>query len=170
MDNDQQPLELQATVHKFGGDYEMYFLRIPALFGNQLSNGKRVRLVCTLAGRLRFQCALQRLGDGDFFITLNKKNRLSLGLKDGSRVDTQLEADRSKYGLDMPEELAEMLVQEPEADRVFHQLTAGRQRSFIFWVSYARSSDKRLERALILVEKLQQHGVKLTTNQLIDKE
>ncbi len=165
------PLELSATVHKYSSTVEGYFLKIPALFARQLSaGGKKVRLVCTLASQVRFQCALMPYGDGDFYITLNKKNRTALGLKEGSRVETRLEPDQSRYGLDMPEELAEMLVQEPEGDRIFHQLTAGRQRSFIFWVSSARSPEKRLERALILVEKLQQYGVKLNGNQLLGKE
>ncbi len=170
MDNhDPQLLELEATVRKFDGDYEMYYLQIPALFGSQLSDGKRVRLVCMLAGKIRVQCALHRLENGDFFITINKKNRQSLGLKDGSRVEIRLAPDHSKYGLDMPEELGEMLIQEPEADRLFHELTAGRQRSFIFWVSSAKSSDKRLERALTLVEKLQLYGTKVTNNQVLGK-
>ncbi len=165
------PLELSATVHKYSSTIEGYFLKIPAVFGRQLSlDGKKTRLVCTLAGQVRFQCALMPYGDGDFYIGLNKKNRITLGLQDGSRVEMVLELDQSKYGLDMPEELAEMLVQEPEGDRIFHQLTAGRQRSFIFWVSSAKSSEKRLERALVLVEKLQQYGLKMTGNQLLGKE
>ena len=65
-------VEFSATLHRVGGKMEMYFLKIPALFAHQLSDGKKVRLVCTLAGSLRFQCALLPAGDGDFYIMLNK--------------------------------------------------------------------------------------------------
>ena len=163
-------LELTATVHKSSGTMEMYYLKIPALLAKSLTESKKARLVCTLAGSIRFQCALMPHGNGDFYIMLNKKNRSALGLKEGSQVDTLLELDQSRYGLDMPEELAEVLAQEPEGDRIFHSLTAGRQRSFIFWVSQAKSPDKRIERALTLVEKLVQYGPKLKGDQWTLKE
>lgn len=158
-------LELTATVHKSGGPMVMYYLNIPALLAQSLTAGKKVRLVCTLGGRVRFQCALMPRSGGDFYITLNKKNRSALGLKEGSQVDALLELDQSRYGLDMPEELTEVLAQEPEGDRIFHQLTAGKQRSFIFWVSQARSADKRIERALTLVQKLLKYGPNLRGDQ-----
>ena len=158
-------LDLTATVHKSGGPMEMYYLKIPALLAQSLTASKKVRLVCTLAGSIRFQCALMPRSDGDFYITLNKKNRTALRLTEGSQVDTLLELDQSRYGLDMPEELAEVLAQEPEGDQIFHALTAGRQRSFIFWVSQAKSPDKRIERALTLVEKLMKYGPKIKADQ-----
>lgn len=144
---------------------EMYYLNIPALLAQSLTDGKRVRLVCTLGGQVRFQCALMPRSGGDFYITLNKKNRTALHLREGSQVDALLELDQSRYGLDMPEELAEVLAQEPEADQIFHSLTAGRQRSFIFWVSQAKSPDKRIERALTLAAKLLKYGPGLNSDQ-----
>jgi uncharacterized protein YdeI (YjbR/CyaY-like superfamily) len=52
----------------------------------------------------------------------------------------------------MPEELAEVLAQDPESDAAFHRLTPGRRRTLIYSVASARSVDNRIKRALQAAE------------------
>jgi uncharacterized protein YdeI (YjbR/CyaY-like superfamily) len=54
----------------------------------------------------------------------------------------------------MPEELSEVLCQDPDADAVFQNLTDGNKRGIIYLVTLLKTSDKRIERALIIAEKL----------------
>jgi uncharacterized protein YdeI (YjbR/CyaY-like superfamily) len=63
-------------------------------------------------------------------------------------VRVTLRRDDSPYGMPMPEELAEVLAQDPEGDACFHRLTPGRQRTFLYYVSSARAVDTRIKRAI----------------------
>ncbi len=54
----------------------------------------------------------------------------------------------------MPEELEEVLNIDLDAHTKFHSLTAGNQRSLIYLVTQVKSSEKRIERALKIAEKI----------------
>ena len=81
-------------------------------------NGSR-RVICTINGSESFQRALIPLRDGMVVVTVNKDLQKSLGLTLGSRVRVTLRRDRSRYGLPLPDELAELLRQDPEGDVCF---------------------------------------------------
>jgi uncharacterized protein YdeI (YjbR/CyaY-like superfamily) len=97
---------------------------------------------------------------------MNKTNLKKLGLKVGSPVQVNMWKDTSEFGYPMPEELREVLEQDREAKSYFDALTAGKKRSFIHIVSGVKSVDKRIERALMLAEKLKDSKGIIKTNEL----
>lgn len=98
---------------------------------------------------------------GTFTIGVAKPRREKLGLIEGDIVAVRLESDTSKYGAPMPRELAEVLRQDPEGDRWFHALTAGKQRNMIYMIGYVKNSDRRIYLSFVLVEHLKQNGGKI---------
>lgn len=124
------------------------------------------RVVCTLQDTLEFQCALMPKGDGGFFININKQIRDSLHLKVGMPVQVTLRKDTSEYGLPMPEELAELLQMDEEGDRLFHALTPGKQRTLLYIIGKPKSSDKRIQYAIAVVEHLKGNGGKVNYKML----
>ncbi len=54
----------------------------------------------------------------------------------------------------MPEELAEVLRTDPEAEVVFNRLTPGNKRGLMALVNMVKSVDKKIERALLIAEKI----------------
>ena len=56
--------------------------------------------------------------------------------------------------MEMPPELAELLRQDEEGKTRFNQLTPGRQRYIIHYVSAVKSSQLRIDRAILLIENL----------------
>lgn len=119
------------------------------------------RVVCLLNGEIEYQCALLPKGDGSFLIMVNKKTRERLGLKEGSPVQASLWKDNSEYGLPMPEELAEVLGQDEEGHRHFHALTPGKIRTLLYIVGQVKDPDKRIGRALAIVEHLKMNAGKI---------
>jgi uncharacterized protein YdeI (YjbR/CyaY-like superfamily) len=77
-----------------------------------------------------------------------------LGVCFGDEVIVSLQADTSEYGMEMPEELSELLSQDEEGNRRFHLLTKGRQRYIIHYVSSVKSTQLRIDRAIMLIENL----------------
>jgi hypothetical protein len=115
------------------------------------------RVLCTLQETETFACALIPKGDGSWIITVNKKRRDKLRLKEGTPVTVALVSDESKYGLPMPEELEAVLETDEEGNKHFQALTPGKQRNIIYFVSNVKSPDIRIRRALTIMEHLKKH-------------
>jgi hypothetical protein len=156
--------KLKAKLRNYGSGW--HFLDIPAEVGKQFETDPRTRrVVCTLNGSHTFQCALMP-NKGEFVISINKSIREKLGIVDGDTVDVELVADTSKYGLPMPEEFAEVLRQDKDGNKLFHALTAGKQRSLIYMVSTVKDIDRRIHTALIVIEHLKDNDGKVIGDKL----
>src|SRR5688500_18916506 len=146
-----------------------HFLFVGAEIARKLRfEGKLRRVVCSISGSEGFQCALLPSGD-KFYIIVNKQKRDSLGIVAGDRVNVKLVKDESKYGLPMPEELREVLDQDPDGDKLFHDLTAGKQRSMLYYIGKIKNIDKRIHAALILVEHLKDNDGKVDGDKLYEE-
>ena len=134
------------------------FLVIEPKIANEFpTDGKSRRVVCRINDGEPFQCAILPRGE-IFYIIVNKKRRDAIGIEAGDTVDVVLTEDESKYGLPMPDEFREVLDQDPEGDKLFHSLTAGKQRSILYLLGNIKDIDKRIHQALIVVDHLKEHG------------
>jgi len=124
------------------------------------------RAVCVLNEKTEWQCALLPRGDGSYLVTVNKKLQTTLRIQPGSTVRVSLRPDDSEYGLPMPEELAELLAQDEEGHRLMHALTPGKLRTLLYIVGQPKTSDKRLQRALVIVDHVKRNGGKIDYKQL----
>lgn len=143
-----------------------HFLKIGRSIVDRFAfDGKSRRMICTIKGTEPFPCALMPWGDF-FYIMINKQRRVEAGLEVGDIVSVELEKDESKYGMPMPEELEEVLNQDAEANRHFHSLTAGKQRSMMYFVGKQKDVDKRIHVSLVFVEHLKRNDGKLVHDAL----
>lgn len=122
--------------------------------------GKSKRVLCSIKGSEPFACALMPWGD-IFYIMVNKLRRTELGLNVGDSVEVVLEKDESKYGMPMPEELEEVLKQDSEGSKLFHSLTAGKQRSMMYYIAKIKDIDNRIHTSLVLMEHLKNNDGKV---------
>jgi hypothetical protein len=139
---------------------------VPKRVATKLVDGKSRRAVCTLNGAVEYQCAMLPNGNDSFVITVNKKLRDSLGLEFGTEVQVRLRKDESKYGLPMPEELRELLRQDSESSRLFHELTPGKQRTLLYMIGSAEHPDQRLMRSLVVTRHLKANNGMIQYRQL----
>jgi hypothetical protein len=106
-----------------------------------------------------WQAGVVALGNGKGYITVKtaflKKYRLQLG----DVVDVHLEKDKSEFGMELSAELKEVLFQDPEGERRFNLLPKGKQRYIIYYVNQVKSSQKRVERSLLLIGNLKRTQV-----------
>jgi hypothetical protein len=140
-------------------------LFIPPIYAEQFraEDGSR-RVVVVLNDTLTLHAAIMPHGSG-WVISMNKPNLKKLGLKVGSSVQVSMRQDDSAFGLPMPEEFWEVLEQDPLAKRYFDGLTAGKKRSLIHLVIGVKNVDKRIERALMIAEKLKETEGVLRSNE-----
>lgn len=156
-----------SLMEKFDSNLWGFHFCVSAEIGNQfVTEGNDRRVICTLNDKQEFQCALMPKGDGSFFINVNKKLRDALKLAVGSQVNVLLEKDESEYGLPMPEELQELLLQDEEGDKLFHALTIGKKRTLLYIVGSVKDTGKRISRALAIINHLKATGGKIDYKKL----
>ncbi|MBL7925045.1 MAG: DUF1905 domain-containing protein [Bacteroidia bacterium] len=134
----------------------MHYIEIPASVVKKLGGFKKQRLHCTINKQVSYPCGLMALGEGRAYVSINKKRMTELKLKVGDAIEVLLEPDHSRFGMEVPEELEELLKQDPEGEARFLKLSAGKQRNIIYYVSGVKSSQLRIERSLKLINHLKQ--------------
>lgn len=77
-----------------------------------------------------------------------------LGVDLDDEISIELVRDNSEFGMDVPIEFSEVLNQDPEANARFNDLTKGTQRAVIYLINQLKSSDKRIEKSVFLLENL----------------
>jgi hypothetical protein len=153
---------LERSENKLWGCH----FRVPVRMAKELIDSSSRRVICTLNNSVPYQCAILHRGEGLFLITVNKGLREKLGLEFGMEIQVGLKKDRSEYGLPMPEELQELLHQDTEGKKLFHALTRGKQRTLLYIIGSAKSSPKRISRAIIIVKHLKSNRGNINYRQL----
>ncbi|MBB6612958.1 DUF1905 domain-containing protein [Pontibacter sp. Tf4] len=133
-----------------------HYIEVPPAIVEQLGGRFKVRLLCTLNDKLTFQAGLVALGKGAGYISMNNARLKKLGLQSGSDVQVSLAPDESEFGMEVPEELTELLAQDDEGKRRFELLPPGKQRYIIYYVAGVKSTQLRIDRALLLINNLKQ--------------
>ncbi|MCO5144454.1 MAG: YdeI/OmpD-associated family protein [Oligoflexia bacterium] len=132
----------------------LHILKIPAKTVTLLGGRTNLRVMIRLNKEIEFHAGFMPLGKGESYIMLSKARMKPLGLQYGDTVDVEIKKDQSKYGLPMPEELQTVLDLDTEASTRFENLSAGKKRTIIHYVGNVKNTDKRIERALFLMENL----------------
>jgi hypothetical protein len=168
----QENYTFDAVLEASGSNIYQVHCLVPDEIATALlaKDGKRVVAILTTEYGLthEYQCGLQPIPKGCTSIMVNKEIRKKLSVDAASRVRVQLRKDTSEYGLEMPEELAELLQQDEAGNSLFHALTAGKQRTMLYIVSSVKSSERRIERAIIVLEHLKEHHGKIDFKRLYD--
>lgn len=110
--------------------------------------------MCKINDYPPFHAGLQPDGNGNRFVMLNKQKMKSFKLNIGEEVVVDISKDKSKYGMEMPKEFAEVLATDPEGEAYFEALTDGKKRSLIYAVASVKNTDTRITKALIILDHL----------------
>ena len=159
-------VSFETQLAKLSDDMGWHYIAVSRAVNDAFGfTGNARRVVCTLNGEVSYQCALMPK-DGEFFIVVNKKNRDELGIVAGDTLRVELVIDESKYGLPMPDEMREVLDQDAEGDRLFHALTAGKQRTMLYYIGRWKDIDRRIHYALTIIEHLKNNDGKIINKEL----
>lgn len=112
------------------------------------------RFLVSLNGHENFHGGVVSLGNDTGYITVQSSLLKKLGLHIGDTVQVRLSPDESEYGMEFPEELQEILRQDPEAEKRFNGLPMSKKRYIIVYVNQVKSSQKKIDRAFLLLNNL----------------
>lgn len=148
------PIRFRSHVRAFDGD-SWHYLEVPRAVFEKLGGQFRLRLICGIAGKLEFHCALMPKGKGAACILVSKQKLRQADLRAGDAVQLTVRRDTSRFGMKMPKELSEALKQNPSGKKRFLKLTAGKQRNIIHFVDSVKNPDTRVSRAVQILEDLE---------------
>jgi len=156
----------KTSVGRFESNLWGHHAQVPIEIRNYFHKEEITRFIGTINESLSFPCAILPHGKDYYFIYLNKPTRKKLKLELGDEITVQLEPDTSEYGMPVPEEMRELLLQDVEGEAAFQKLTPGKKRSLLYMVGKLKSPDKRLEKAIIIIDYLKMTGGKLDYEEL----
>lgn len=129
------------------------------------------RFDVTINDEVTWQGGTVSLGNNTAYITFSKDRMKKAGVELGDTVSVSLEKNRSEYGFDVPEEFQEVLNQDPIANERFSKLTKGTRRAVIYIVIQLKSSQKRIEKSIFLLENLKRAPQdKVTMRHILGKD
>lgn len=120
---------------------------IPAVEVMTWTKAKKTRLICKLADTLDFQCGLNPLGNGDFFIIISQKNVTKAGLVLGRAFTFSVREDPNPLGVALPESLQVLLDQDHRLSKKYESLTDGKKRAIIHQINRIKNMDLQIQRA-----------------------
>lgn len=131
---------------------------------NTTKNARRI--ICTLNNEISFHAALMPDGNKGYYIVINKENRDKAKITKDKPISISIQPDESKYGIALAKEMEILLEQDEDGNRLFHQLTIGKQRSLLHIVFIQKTEQKRIEKGIIILEHLKNMNGKLDFKQL----
>lgn len=151
------PGKLRSEIFEVGL-LDKYHLYIPQAIFQPFADAKQSRLKITATHKsksIEFYAAVKKdKNTDDYKFMFSKEKQKQLGLHLNDYFQLQLFEDTSKYGVEMPEELEAVLLSEYEAFEIFESFTKGSQRSIIYGIIRIKNSQKRIDKALSVCEKL----------------
>jgi hypothetical protein len=129
------------------------------------------RFVIKVNNKVNWRGGSTVLGEGRSYISISKARMKELNVELDDEISIELEKDYSEFGMDVPVEFQEILHQDPEANARFSVLTKGIQRATIYIVNKLKTSEKRIEKSIFLLENLKKAPKNNTTmRQILGKD
>ena len=150
-----------TVVSKFEDSLWGYHLKVPEAIYQSFAEQKIKRVLMQINQSEKLHAGFMPEGNGKYFLMLSKDLMKRLQLAGNQEVEVCIEKDTSRYGMPISEEMKELLELDPEGEAYFHKLTPGKIRSLLHLVNKIKSSDKRIEKSIIILEHLKANAGKL---------
>jgi hypothetical protein len=153
-------VQFTARLEKVDSDLWQFLFRVEKDTAEQFIEGDNRRVVCTINGTVQISFCLVARWPWWLSNPFKPRTQKPSWIRQGDTFTVILEKDTSEYGMPMSEEFREVLDQKPDADRIFHTLTPGKQRTLMHLSDNVKNPDIRIRRALVVTDHLiHQNGI-----------
>jgi hypothetical protein len=140
---------MKYCLEKFDGG--MHYFLIPESLIKKFEPHKRA--ICTIH-EISFHCAFMRKKEGGYFVNVGATVLKKIKLKKGASFTATFKEDTTKHQFELPIEFEEVLKTDDKAKKIFEALTEGNQRGLLYLVTKIKSWDKKIEKSLLIAEKI----------------
>jgi bifunctional DNA-binding transcriptional regulator/antitoxin component of YhaV-PrlF toxin-antitoxin module len=129
-------------------------IKVPNKIGDAFKKAEHKRMIATYNKTHDAPCAFMPATEKGYWLMINKEIRKKFKIEAGDKIDVVLRPDTSKYGIPLPPEMEELLLQDEIGNHYFHTLTPGKQRSLLYTIGKPKGSETRLKKAVAIMEYL----------------
>ncbi|MDF1694621.1 MAG: DUF1905 domain-containing protein [Saprospiraceae bacterium] len=151
----------QTVVSKYNDSLWPFHLKVPADIYRSFADKKIKRVLMQINDNEKIHAGFMPEGNGKYFLKLSKDIMKQQELALNQTISVKIEEDKTRYGMPISEEMKELLELDPDGEVLFHKLTPGKIRSLLHIVNKFKSSDKRIEKSVIILEHLKANNGKL---------
>jgi len=131
------------------------YLDIPQQVSATFGSKGQVRVKGTINGYPYRTTALPK-GDGTHYLVVGKEIREQIQSAQGDTVRVTLKMDSEERKVDIPEELRQALVNEPQAAEAFARMTYSHQKEWVTWILSAKQAETRQRRIVKAIAQIAQ--------------
>lgn len=153
MEEDKPIVNQSLLLKKYQGKTSWIYAKIPAIWQNNNSPFRWVRVQGTIDDFEIKNYHLMPMKDGNLFLPVRAEIRKKIGKKEGDYIQVVLYRDN--LPAEIPEELRLCLLDEPIAYETFLSYTDGEQKAFIDWVSSPKKIETKTERIAKVINMIQ---------------
>ncbi|WP_309608169.1 DUF1905 domain-containing protein [Flavobacterium sp.] len=114
------------------------------------------RIICTINNSLTFHCAM--IPKKPFhYIMLSKDKIKALKINVNDEILVEIVPDKSEFGMEICEELQEVLASDDDGNLLFQKLTPGKKRSIFYMLSKTKNTQLKIEKSFVFVEHLKRN-------------
>lgn len=140
-------------IQSMGAGY-MHYIELDAKTVKRITAKGNKRVVCKLNNTISVHAAVMKTKEGMYYLMISAANLKKLNVKAGSTIKADIAIDTSELQFNIPEEFAEVIATDPVAKKIFDSLTPGNKRGLIALLNMVKSTDKKIERALLIAQKI----------------
>lgn len=131
---------IQGASDNSGGAWVQIPFDMEKTFGTKA----QVKVKATFDGH-PYQGSIANMGSGPMLI-IKKEIREAIGKESGDRVVVTVVEDKDERKVDMPQELTQLLQQNPAAEEFYHSLSYTNRKEYAQWISSAKRMETRNKR------------------------
>jgi len=143
-------MRLTAELLATGGNTTGF--RIPDEFVTELGGGSRPKVAVTVKG-YEFQSSIARMG-GEFWLGVSAERRAAAGIAAGDVLDLGIELDTQERTVEVPEDFARAMADEPAAQATWEKLAPSHRKAHVDAITGAKAAETRARRIAKAIETL----------------
>lgn len=151
---DKEIYDFAGPIERMDMEGTWDFVEVPREISDEIRAKKWKRLCVSVHDLPPYSAALMPLTEGRRGILISQARQKEMGAFLGAWIQVSLWQDRSKYGMPVPEELAELFEFDPAIEAAFEKLLPGRRRNYLHHIASAKTEATRTKRVLKLLKDL----------------
>jgi hypothetical protein len=151
-------VDKKYLLHKYPGKGGWTYVVIDEIKPDKRQKFGWVQVKGSIDGFEIKQYKLMPMGDGNLFLPVRAEIRKKIRKQAGDMVHVILDLDNS--AVEVPEEFAACLEDDPKAKKFFQSLSDSEKRLYILWIYSAKKEETRVDRIAQSINKLHE-GKKL---------
>jgi hypothetical protein len=150
--------DYRATIQRLDS-LKLFYVEIPydalCFFSAKESTNKYyLRLMISINDCKSWHGGVVSLGNQSGYISIKGAILKSIDVKLGDKMHVTLTEDTSEYGMEFLEEFTCLMDQDENIKDFFLSLPMSKRRYILYYVNQVKNSDKRIERAYFMLNKL----------------